>query len=178
MKIDLTYDGLLLSSTDKHARVKNKNQIRFDLDKQLYEVWLAGSFKRFQLEENHMYEAALQFGDIVFVPLLARKMNASCRLEIQFLRTEHAGEITHGGDLDNRMKTLLDALRLPQNDSEIVAELADQKFGDERPCVCLLEDDALVTELIIRTRRIMKPMPKNHVRLVISAEFNPSDFER
>jgi hypothetical protein len=35
-----------------------------------------------------------------------------CRLAITFLRREDPGAVVHGGDIDNRLNTLLDALRM------------------------------------------------------------------
>lgn len=179
VKFSLTYDGELLSATDKHSRNKNKNEIRYELSKQLYEVWILGDFERFQLDEKRMYEVATNIHELYFVPLLARKMNASCHLSIKFMRAEHPGSIVHGGDLDNRLKVLLDALRMPQNNSEVLPNLVPAGISylePEHPCVCLLEDDSLVTNLSVDTVRILTPLPRNHVRLVMDIEFKPLDF--
>lgn len=177
VKFSLIYDGELLSATDKHSRVENKNRIRYELTKQLSPVWGIGDFSRFQLDDNEMIEAAIEIRDMFFVPLLARKMNASCRLSIKFMRAEHPGQIVNGGDLDNRLKTLFDALRLPHNETEVLPGLAPKAYPADEPCVCLLEDDSLITELNVETVMIMTPLQKGHVRLVIDVEFRPLDFQ-
>jgi hypothetical protein len=52
------------------------------------------------------------------------------------------------------MKTFLDALRMPQNLSEISADTVPQ--GDQDPFFCLLEDDNLITRLSVDTDRYLK----------------------
>jgi hypothetical protein len=178
VKFSFTYDGELLSASDKHSRVQNKNKIRFDLAAQLWPIYCAADFSRFQLDHETIIEAGCDFQGIGFAPLLTRKMNAACALSIKFMRNGQLGEIVHGGDMDNRLKTLFDALRLPENDSEVLRQLAPEQFTrkDSEVCICLLEDDSLITDLSVTTVTIMTPLPKNHVRLVIDVEFRPFDF--
>jgi integrase len=55
------------------------------------------------------------------------------------------------GDIDGRLKTIFDALRMPKN----LDETARQKpQDDEDPFFCLLEDDKLISEIrVVRTIR-------------------------
>ncbi|MCA1626043.1 MAG: hypothetical protein LC768_07980 [Acidobacteria bacterium] len=56
-----------------------------------------------------------------FVPLVSRDNFMICGLDILFLRRENPGDlILRGGDIDNRIKTLLDALRMPDDCNEVV----------------------------------------------------------
>jgi len=49
-----------------------------------------------------------------FVPIIHRPHEFSCTLEVLFLRREKPGNIIrNGSDLDNRLKILFDALRMP-----------------------------------------------------------------
>jgi len=81
-------------------------------------------------------------------------MGLVCRLDILFLRRSPPGEIVkHGGDLDNRLKTLFDALRVPDS-------IGDnwQPEGSETPLFfCLLKDDALITEVNVSTDMLLEP---------------------
>lgn len=182
MKFTLTYDGELLSASDKHTRVKNKNEIRFELADQIAGLYTDGDFARFGLGRDEDLTCGRVYSGIIFIPLVSRQMNASCRLAIKFMRNERPGEIVHGGDLDNRIKTLLDALRMPQHGSEVLKSVAPEwvtrPHGEEQEgiCPCLLEDDSLVTELVLESATIMTRLPKNHVRLVIEVELRPFDF--
>lgn len=77
----------------------------------------------------------------------------------------HAGQlVNHGGDLDNRIKTLLDALRKPSQ-TELPAD--DLPTPHELPFYCLLQDDALITTLSVTTDRLLAPAPPNDVELII-----------
>jgi hypothetical protein len=97
-----------------------------------------------------------------FLPLVRETLALKCGLRI-FLRKEDAGRIYQGGDLDNRLKTLFDALSVPQKEQVV----PDAAIDD--PIYCLLEDDALITGLEISTHRLLsRPGALKHeVRLII-----------
>jgi hypothetical protein len=59
-----------------------------------------------------------------------------------------------GGDIDNRIKTLFDALHVPKNCSEVQGAPEDS----EKPFYCLLEDDTLITGVQVRTDRLLIPI--------------------
>ena len=54
-----------------------------------------------------------------FAPLVNKKLELVSELDILFLRPEEPGQIVSGGDIDNCLKTLFDALRCPSNKHEI-----------------------------------------------------------
>lgn len=89
------------------------------------------------------------------------------------LRPEEPGNlITAGGDIDNRLKTLLDALRYPKNANEIPVDVLPDV--DENPFHCLLEDDNLITGLSVTTDRLLQPAGPNAVELLIAVQINPT----
>lgn len=103
-----------------------------------------------------------------FVPLITRDEGLGCALDILFLRRDHPGNfVKSGGDIDNRIKVLLDALRMPQN----CDEAPDKQEPEQDPFFCLLEDDSLITDLKITTDRLLAPKSEGErehdVRLVI-----------
>jgi hypothetical protein len=61
--------------------------------------------------------------------------------------------VTSGGDIDNRLKTLLDALRVP----DVIKGMPDMPSEDEDPFFCLLEDDCLITALSVTTDTLLVP---------------------
>ena len=61
--------------------------------------------------------------------------------------------MTQCGDIDNRLKTLFDALRAPKNATEIPKGAVPGP--DEDPFFCLLEDDALITAVSVETERLL-----------------------
>lgn len=93
-----------------------------------------------------------------FVPLVNERFDLVCGLDVLFLRRGIPGNlIMPGGDVDNRIKTLFDALRVPKDGSEI-----DGPPGtDESPFFCLLQDDSLITEFKVTTDQLLKPIQPN-----------------
>ncbi len=89
-----------------------------------------------------------------FIPLIHRPLELVCQLDITWLRREIAGDIVHGGDLDNRLKTLLDGLRMPHQKDD----LKGFPQGTGKPFFCLLEDDSLITKLSVSTYQLLEPL--------------------
>lgn len=90
-----------------------------------------------------------------FLPLVSQRLCAVAEVDLTLLRPEPAGHIVaRGGDIDNRIKTLLDSLKIPdanQARPEILGSL-------EQPFHCLLEDDNLITRLSVRTEHLLEPV--------------------
>ncbi|ART55471.1 hypothetical protein CBP35_11560 [Acidovorax carolinensis] len=74
--------------------------------------------------------------------------------------------ITDGGDIDNRLKTLLDGLRVPRGAMEGRAELPQEP--DPLPFFCLLEDDSLVTKVSVESEQLLRPAKPDEVVAIIS----------
>jgi hypothetical protein len=105
-----------------------------------------------------------------FVPLVSTKGGFTCALDILFLRRDNPGHlIANGGDIDNRIKVLLDGLRMPHTANEMGGFDIDK--GIEDPFFCLLEDDSLITKISVTTDRLIVPLETNEnihdVHLVI-----------
>lgn len=115
-----------------------------------------------------------------FVPLVREDISLLCSLEILFLRRDIPGSVIAAGDLDNRLKTLIDALRKPHNANELRGN--ETPSAEEDPFFCLLEDDKLVTRLIVETDTLLDPPIRNgeadrrQVRLVITVDIKPYDI--
>lgn len=90
--------------------------------------------------------ASISVGAVSFRPLVRKSYALTCSLDIFFLRNGRAGDLQHGGDLDNRIKTLLDALSVPNMDQLCESDVPHMH--------CLVEDDALVTGLKIDSRQL------------------------
>jgi len=87
-----------------------------------------------------------------FIPLITQESCESCSLDVLFLRPEGSGMVLRGGDIDNRLKTLFDALRLPDNLDEAGGT---EHANDESPTYCLLQDDNLISEVRIVTDQLL-----------------------
>ena len=115
-----------------------------------------------------------------FVPLISTTGGFTCSLDILFLRRDNPGNlITDGGDIDNRIKTLFDGLKMPTTIPELGGY--DVPAPGENPFFCLLEDDSLITKVAVTTDRLLIPLDTNagerlnDVHLVIHVTMsNPS----
>jgi hypothetical protein len=108
-------------------------------------------------------------GQFICFALVREKLNLVCDLDILFLRRENPGHlISGGGDIDNRIKVLFDALCLPQDDNEVRGMTPDP--DDTSVLVCLTEDDRLITGFRITTDRLLEPAAseaeENNVHLI------------
>ena len=83
----------------------------------------------------------------------------ACALDILFLRRDGPGSLVKsGGDIDNRLKVLFDALRMPQTCDEVCG---DSPALDEDPFFSLLEDDKLITKVQVETNWLLTPLTQN-----------------
>jgi hypothetical protein len=69
--------------------------------------------------------------------------------------------LIQGGDIDNRLKTLFDALRMPNNLSETGNQKPDE---NETPFFVLLEDDSLISELRVVTDQLLLLPKEREIR--------------
>lgn len=111
-----------------------------------------------------------------FVPLVCEEFSLLCSLEILFLRRDVPGSAIQAGDIDNRVKTIIDALRKPDNANELRGN--ESPPGDEDPFFCLLQDDKLVSHFAVETDTLLdEPQlddaDKRRARVVITVEIRP-----
>ena len=175
MEFDLKYRGLLPAATSNNKRVPEKHTIRQSVREQLEILWAKDS--RFaKIDPSKLQRGTKEGGrfnvqrpigdvpaawlyhhpvrDIQFVPLITHVREARCRLAVRLFRRQPPGEIiARGGDLDNRLKTLFDALRMPHNADELPEGVP---LGPS-PFLCLLDDDALITKVSIETFGLLTP---------------------
>lgn len=181
MEFRLFYEGPLKSNGD----AKTKHLIRKVFHQQLKRLWeqhdllkLASTRRIDFIEGSLVNILAKQFDKcgFHFVPLVNKKFDLICSLDILFLRHSKPGElIEHGGDLDNRLKTLFDALKVPPNCDGI----AGDPDPDEVLFFCLLEDDALISALSVTTDRLLTPVgggnQRHDVVLVIHVNMSAAE---
>lgn len=75
-----------------------------------------------------------------------------------------------GADIDNRLKTLFDALRYPEKDQEVPSEWQPNAAEGEVPMFCLLEDHRLVTRVQVAADRLLAPETPDEVALTIRVQ--------
>ena len=164
MEFRLVYKGRLPAASQNDTRMEDKHRIRCKLHAQLKVLWREHpslrSWAKFDAAEAQgarsfadLLADNCEFGSLRFLPLVTNKAGLACALDILFLRRDPPGSlIVNGGDIDNRLKVLLDSLRVPK-----VGELPKkwQPEASENPLYCLMEDDSLITEIKV-TRACFK----------------------
>jgi len=177
----LVYKGPLPTGDSRHGP-KLKHPIRQQIHRQLRELWKQDSLLNDWLKYEYVrglpvrenpgktYSDALAdnyaLGPYRFLPLITKENGLACALEILFLRRDNPGSlVTNGGDIDNRLKVLFDALRRPTENNEIKEHTPEL---DENPFFCLLEDDRLMTEVRVMTDKLLVPMEStDHIHDVL-----------
>jgi hypothetical protein len=100
-----------------------------------------------------------------FIPLVRNSLYLSCAVDVLFLRHEEPYHLMRqGGDLDGRIKTLFDAMKMPNPNDEY---RGDVPTAD--PLYVVLEDDALISDISIRSGRLLgrSAQKKHAVRLTV-----------
>ena len=192
MRFTLRYSGPLPARQKRRSQILAKHVVRQQLHLQLRELWRtrtplkselrewtalgvderdAWEWKQSDFSPNGAILHSSNTGPFTFVPLVTTHQYLVCELDIIFLRPGPIGDLFrqdgHRGDLDNRLKVLLDALQMP--DDIAVCAALPAPSPDETPFFCLLENDRLVTGLRVETRQLLeaKAAERSHVELII-----------
>ena len=88
-------------------------------------------------------------GGIDWNPIITPNLKLIAELDIQMLHPEIVG--VPRSDIDNRVKTIMDGLRCPQNEHEIGSNTPNN-IG---PIYTLLDDDHLITKLSVNTSHLL-----------------------
>jgi hypothetical protein len=119
-----------------------------------------------------------------FVPLVSTHLGLTCGLDVLLLQKDNGTPISESGDIDNRLKTLFDALQVPQNSNELAGVT---KAADEDPFFfCLTENDCLITDVRVTVDKWLAPFApppgpgashlESFVHLAITVKVRPSVF--
>ena len=181
----------------------HKHQIRQCFHKQLKTLWnqnrFLANYKRHpqdKIDSRPIYESAAYYGhdekdkvplvDYIasqfiennyrFVPLVCEEFSLLCSLDILFLRRDIPGSALESGDIDNRVKTIIDTLRKPKGAQELRGN--ETPLPTEDPFFCLLQDDKLVSGFSVETDTLLDEIvpgeeDKRMAKVVVSVELRP-----
>jgi hypothetical protein len=174
MKFRLTYEGEL-QPTARNPMGSVHKHIRRWFHRQLKKLWATNRF----LLEHTIYgnpEAIASqyhmFGHR-FVPLVREEASLLCSLDVLFLPRDISGSALYAGDVDNRIKTLIDTLCIPRHQLDIAPD------ADDDPFFCLLEDNKQVSRFVVETDRLLDSpiieaaVDHNKVHIVVTVEIRP-----
>lgn len=200
MEFRLLYSGRVLGASKKNTRADVKHALRREFHPQLRQLWASNkNLDEYARQNTSPYfekhpgthegmtneqfrqigiqciSERWQRGGFNFVPLVTKQLSLRCSIDILFLRPEEPKYVIESGDLDARLKTIFDALRMPDNAVE-TGEMGPQE--DETPFFVLLEDDKLISKVSIATDQLLV-LPKerntnpNDAFLVIQVHIKP-----
>lgn len=169
MRFRLTYRGILKSNGD----AAEKHALRKHFHQQLSWLWKQKPLvERNDLLDPTSVPGAVsilhQNGSFRFLPLVSSKLELYAAVNILFLRPEPPGALKTRGDIDNRLKTLLDALKVPEANALPKGAVP---AADEDPFFCLVEDDSLLTTIAASVDTLLEPVTHSSaVQLLIQVE--------
>lgn len=194
----LTYEGVLQGASRNDTRGTHKHEVRKAFHPQLKRLWnitkhlssgrdpLPSKFvltinnERPDLTLPSRSEALAKkysYGGFRFVPLVTTDLSLICGIDVLFLRPDPPGELIRSGDIDNRLKTLFDSLRIPSPDE---IDVCSPPTADEDPFYCLLQDDRLINQISVETDTLLQPTGEqwndNDARLVITIKLRPQEI--
>jgi hypothetical protein len=116
-------------------------------------------------QPDDCYVGRSMFG-FEFIPLITTALDLRAELDVLLLAANLPGNlIRQGGDIDNRLKTLFDALSMPANVQQVPN---NPDAESDKRVFCLLEDDKLVTSVAVSNDRLLSiPDGFNDVLVVL-----------
>jgi hypothetical protein len=187
----ITYAGPLLPSTNNNPRADHKQELRKHFHPQLRRLWEV--FPHLKEMEHPLPDNVItvnappapkrveylanrfQRDGYRFVPLVTKDLVLACAVNILFLRPDPPGKIIKSGDLDNRIKTLFDGLKMPEQKQDLGKYVTPGPGED--PFFCLVEDDSLITSLSVDTDIMLEPVgipQRRDARLIVTITLRPS----
>lgn len=165
MEFTLWYGGALPSRGSREA----KHNIRQALESQLRELWahppLSDHGHLLMRADEGGMSALIDRHGHTFAAVVSRSLGLRAELDSLMLRPLSPGDLVNKGDIDNRLKTLLDALSAPAQPTQVSDEM--RVTTEENPMHVLLEDDSLITRMNVETERLLAPPSADEVRLSI-----------
>ncbi len=151
MKFKLLYFGEILTNPKKRAQ--HIADIRLQFHEQLKKLlehspwdnlaqYMMPNATKSPITTRHV-------GGVDFNPIITPHLKLIAELDIKILHPEIVGVART--DIDNRVKTLMDGMRCPQNEHE-VGENTPKDMG---PIYTLLDDDHLVTKISVNTSHLL-----------------------
>jgi hypothetical protein len=178
MEFRLVYWGEHMKAAGRaNTRAWEKRQLRMYFHDQLKKLWETHPVLKFYSQEYHVSNLGAWGYSTVrhpmtdtkhiarrwegFVPVVTEDFGMICELDILFLAPDAKIFKTGagGGDLDNRLKTLLDALGIPPR-GEGGQEIG-QKSGEPpypNPTFVLYSNDSLLTSIKVTVDELLTPV--------------------
>ncbi len=154
MDFRLVFRGILRGN---NRRALDKHMIRAQIHPQLRLLWnqvpLSGLSACLTHSKTNDPCILIKRHGLEFAPLINNVYSLRADLDILLLEPYASGQRNSRADIDNKIKTLIDGLRLPDKRQEF-SEDARKHYSDS-PFHCLLEDDSLISNFSVTTDRLL-----------------------
>lgn len=158
MNFTLFYSGRIRSSNKRN--VKHINDIRCKLSPQIRQLYDCNPLKSIDAKcepGSHTAQDVRTYTKIAgrdYSSLVNKGLGLACQINVIFYEATGTISVANDiGDVDNKAKTLIDALKLPSNDE--VDKLSDELM--QSTVHCLLMDDAFLWGVDLKRRRLLHP---------------------
>lgn len=151
MKFKLLYFGDIFVNPKKRAQHISDIRMQFHPQlKRLLEHQPWDNLKKYMVPDAVKGPITTRhIGGMDWNPIITPNLKMIAELDILLMHPEIVG-VAHS-DIDNRVKTIMDGLRCPQNEHEI----GQNTPRDGGPIYTLLDDDHLVTKLTVNTSHLL-----------------------
>ncbi|CAN5289643.1 hypothetical protein BH10PSE9_BH10PSE9_03330 [soil metagenome] len=170
MRITLTHRGNIPGNKRPAAKI---DAIRQGFHAQLNKLWGRDqiAFLKEWLDSGFAAGAPdyrRVVGGRTYLPIVSEKIEARANLTVTLMSGLDARRPAFtNGDVDNRVKSLIDALAAPIQPSRI------PRTAPSRDTICLLSDDSLVAELTVRTAALLSENDPTITLAIIEADIVP-----
>ena len=152
MRFTLVYQGDLPPSGNS----QEKWRIRREIEPQLRKLWTVPPFDGVAKYKDQSYQpdtcyVGKKVGAVEYIPCISSRLEMRAELQIRLLSAAMPGGLMQYGDIDNRLKTLLDALSIPT----LQQMPKNPETDTDGRMFCLLEDDRLVTRIDVTNDRLL-----------------------
>lgn len=174
MEFRLIFKGQLPGNGRNAA---HKHPIRFQLQGQVQTLWKHRPFQALLDLKNHdEREGAvakrlnIERLGIQWRPLISNQYKMTADLNILLLEPFlYEGKKVNRADIDNKIKTLVDGLRIPDKRVKLPPDIR-QRYCEAQPFHCLLEDDSLISNFSVSTDRLLDPAAEGSTLAIINVK--------
>jgi hypothetical protein len=151
-----------------NAKAPEVHRIREQLHAQLRELWTYAPLSEARGPDGFFgdVDPTLEVAGQHYLPIVHEVLRLRAELNVIMLRPDVPGRIVRqGGDVDNHLKTLFDALSAPSQAGQV--QPSELGTSPEDPIHVLLQDDSLITKVTVETDRHLAPPNNRELRILV-----------